>query len=363
GTDAGAQLFLQTSKGKLVDKGLIPGTKGGTVAVVPHAGGARVVAQDKDARGNPHGLAVFSLAKSVWSHVNLGTIAATEIAVGDLNGDGLPDVAVADGSPDITTYLDNGGSSYSANTVTPSGTTDVTSLEVADVTGDGLADLVTTADRYAHKGSVTVLRQVDGGFTFGGTATFTGGNGPVDAGDVNGDGRKDVVITSTRAVVVLRVDSQGALSAPAYVPLTPTDVQTPPNGQAVGDINGDGLAEVVSRTSSFTYVLAHALPGSDAVLAHSPRDGATRVDRAIAPTVRFPAGVVASTINGNTVRLIDGRTQTVVPVRIVYDASTHVVTLRPVRVLAAAAPYTVVISGVRAARRAYYPSRFTFTTR
>ncbi len=363
GTDAGAQLFLQTRAHTLVDKGLIPGTKGGTVAVVPHAGGAGVVAQHNDSLGNPHALAVFSFAHSAWSHVDLATVAANEIEVGDLNADGRPDIAVTDGSPDIWTFLDDGSSSYTMSTLTPVPSTSVTSLAVADVTGDGLDDVITTADRYASKGSVTVLRQLPGAFFVpGGTATFTGGNGPVDAGDVNGDDRKDIVVTSTRSIVVFRADDTGMLSSPSYVKLSPTDVQTPPNGQAVGDLDGDRLDEVVSRTSAFTYVLAHALPGHDGIVTHSPRDGARRVRRATAPNVMFGPAVAPATVTSRTVRLIDDRTRTVVPVRLAYDSATHVATLAPLRLLAAKTPYTVIVSGVRAAHRVLVSSRFGFTT-
>ncbi|MEA2129902.1 MAG: hypothetical protein QOJ85_2793, partial [Solirubrobacteraceae bacterium] len=177
GTDAGVQLFAQTTRGGLVDKGLIPGTIGGTVAVIPHAGGGRVVAQTKDAGGGPNGLAVFTLVKGVWQHDMVGTVHANEIEVGDLNGDSTPDFAVIDGSPNVTMFTDS-GPSYTPAVIAPSSTSGITGLEVADVTGDGLADIITTADRYARKGSVTVMRQESTGFSIGGTATYAGGNGP-----------------------------------------------------------------------------------------------------------------------------------------------------------------------------------------
>ncbi|MCU1676002.1 MAG: peptidase and in kexin sedolisin [Frankiales bacterium] len=362
GTDAGAQLFLQNAKGLLVDKGLIPGTKGGTVAVVPHPGGARVVAQAPDANGSPHGLAVFSLTGTRWEHVDLTTLAATEIEIGDVNNDKTPDIAVIDGSPTVRLFVAD-GEAYRTETVMPKSATGITGLEVADVTGDGADDIVTTADRYARTGSVTILRQAAAGqFLFAGTHSYPGGNGPVDAGDVNGDARRDIVITSTRSVVVFRVDAGGVPSAPSVVELSPTDVQTPPNGQAVGDLDGDGVDEVISRTSAFTYVMGHALPGRDIVAAHSPRDGAGRVGTDVVPTVTFGRAVLPATVTGDTVRLVNGRTKATVPTRLSFDVITRTLSLRPMSALAPGTPYTVVISGVRDNDRIRYASRFTFVT-
>jgi type VII secretion-associated serine protease mycosin len=359
GTDSGAQLFLQTSRGTLTDKGIIPGTTGGTVAVVPHAGGGRVVAQTRDNDGDPRALGVFTLRGGKWDRQIVGTLAATQIEVGDLNGDGVPDIAATDGSPVVTMFIDS-GSSYTTRTITPQSGHGVGALEVADVTGDGRADVITTSERYAPRGSVTVLPQVNGGLSYGGTASYAGSNGPVEAGDVDGDGRAELVITSARSLVILRVNADGMPGDATSVRLSPTDVQTPPNGLAVGDLDGDGVAEVVTRTSSFTYLFGHPLPDWALVQATSPRDGARGVPRTVAPAVTFARDVVAATVSAATVRLVDDRTHTAVAVRVTYDAATRTATARPLRPLAGGTAYTVIVAGVSDGGRRHYRDRFTF---
>lgn len=361
GTDVGAQLFAQTTKGRLKDSGLIPGTIGGTVAVVQMDGGARVVAQTRDRRRGPTGLAVFRRSGTTWEHDTLDDVTAAEIEVGDLDNNGHDDIAVVDGSPTVTIFSGN-GSAFMRSTIIPSGTEIAGALDVGDVTGDGLADLITTGDRHADKAAVVLLRQEAGGLAFGEKATYSGGNGPVDSGDVNGDGRPDIVITGTRGLVVFRADANGQLSPPSVTRLSPTDMQSSPNGQAVGDLDGDELAEVVSRTAAFTYVLGHQQPVPGIVLGHSPSDGQRSVGRGVKPTITLARPVEARTVGGRTVRLVNGTTRQQLPVSVTYDAATRVITVHPARRLAAGTPYTVIVAGVTDSDGVTYTDRFTFTT-
>jgi hypothetical protein len=70
-------------------------------------------------------------------------------------------------------------------------------IEVADVTGDGRADVITTANVNAA-GLVEVFKQNTDG-TLATQVAYSAYNFPqtVEAADVNGDGRADVVVANT----------------------------------------------------------------------------------------------------------------------------------------------------------------------
>ncbi len=148
----------------------------------------------------------------------------SSVAVADVNGDGKPDLVTANyGSNDASVLLGDGNGSFGTATNFPAGTNSQYShvVAVADIDGDGKPDLA-----IANYGSndVSVLLG-DGNGSFGaGTNFATGGNTSqfVVAADVNGDGKPDLV-TANRgdggAVSVLlnttAPDTAPAVTAPA----------------------------------------------------------------------------------------------------------------------------------------------------
>ncbi len=87
------------------------------------------------------------------------------IAVGDFNGDGIPDFATAGySSNNLTVLLGNGSGGFSAAPGSPFtvGTTP-TSVVVGDFNGDGIQDLVTA--NHASSNLTVLLGNGAGGFT------------------------------------------------------------------------------------------------------------------------------------------------------------------------------------------------------
>jgi uncharacterized protein (TIGR03437 family) len=117
---------------------------------------------------------------------------------GDLNGDGKPDLAIAnDSSNNVTILLGNGlgGFTPAPGSPWPAGTRP-NSLALADLNGDGFPDLAV-----GHEGNgdlIILLGNGFGGFTqpFGGALSSTQTRGEVTA-DFNGDGRVDLATIFT----------------------------------------------------------------------------------------------------------------------------------------------------------------------
>lgn len=115
------------------------------------------------------------------------------IAVGDLDGDDVPDVAIPDSqTPAVTVLRGLGDGTLAAYAKWPT-FTEPQDVVIADLTGDGLADLA-TADYTS--GGVTLLRGLGSG-AFAPRELLAAGSGLIAliAVDLDGDGRRDIATT------------------------------------------------------------------------------------------------------------------------------------------------------------------------
>ena len=169
---------------------------------------------------------------------NAGGTSAYSVAVADLNGDGKPDIVVIDGcasgtsgincSPEgvVGVLLNNGNGTYQDVVTYGSGGSGHyrSQLAVADVNGDGKLDLVTTTcgpigATSCGNGIVSVLLG-NGDGTFQSAVSFeTGayGSNSLVIGDVNGDGKPDVIVASYCTIAassqcIAQQYSEGAVS-------------------------------------------------------------------------------------------------------------------------------------------------------
>ena len=209
-----------------------------------------------DARTN----ALLGILNPFGSRSTLGV----SVATGDVNGDGIEDIVAASGrggKPIVKVFdgrsLKELGSFEAYSTTFTGGV----SVAVGDVDDDGRADIVTGAGvgsaaqvkvfggagLFDPRGKMTAKPMAIRNF-FAFETSFRGGI-TVAAGDVDGDGRADIVVgkgaDSTSEVKVFR----GADGTTMYDYRAMNPGYTGGVSVAAGDINGDGKAEVVVGAS------------------------------------------------------------------------------------------------------------------
>jgi acetyl esterase/lipase len=112
------------------------------------------------------------------------------VAVADLNGDQIEDLAVANNDSDnVSILLGNGDGTFAPVRNYPVGPAE--SLAIGDVDGDGILDVVT-----ANRSSIVAVLLGNGDGTFQPSRGFWAGTEPVSVavGDFNGDARADLAV-------------------------------------------------------------------------------------------------------------------------------------------------------------------------
>lgn len=131
-----------------------------------------------------------------------GGYASTSVAVADVNGDGKPDLVVANSTPGIIGILLGNGDGTFQKAVPYSSAGVATSVAVADVNGDGKPDLVVANECVGNCNGIAVLPgNGDGTFQTAvqfGSAGFNSDS--VAVADVNGDGKPDLLVANLCAV-------------------------------------------------------------------------------------------------------------------------------------------------------------------
>ena len=226
---------------------------------VPTAGGAESGAAVYLGNGD----STFAATPVTFSS---GVLTPTAMAVADLNANGSPDIVFNAGLTfqSITVVLDPFGASSSTNFASP---VNVNSIAAGDFNGDGKADLVLTGNNSPNSskdGSEAILYlQNTGTGSFRTPVSIKDGNDHerAEVADMDGDGNLDILtLVDGSAIGVVQGLGDGRFivsDVSASVSVYPFDFVT-------ADIDADGKPDVIapnSTSDSFKVLLNTGTPG------------------------------------------------------------------------------------------------------
>lgn len=251
GVNAG--MSTSVSAGDINGDGYLDLVVGGYVSSATQYGWIDVLLND--------GTGSFTIARSYAPRAGAPNCSTGSVSLTDLNGDGAADmVAMGNetGSGWTAVYMNDGHGSFTSTEIflPPTGNASINfGMSTGDVNGDGAQDIaVTTTVAILGGYTYIYLNNGDGTFAYSRSYAFDGDQARAGAlGDVNGDGRADMITAGftagawiTPRLAVRLANPDGTFSAATtFTAISPT-ADTLIRSLAAEDLNGDGAADIVA---------------------------------------------------------------------------------------------------------------------
>jgi hypothetical protein len=230
----------------------IPHVHGLAIGDFNHDGRTDIVT---DSWGNDQVVVIFgdslTLFKAQGVFFKVGKRPYQRVRAADINKDGFTDIVTTNAESNNTSVLfadGKGGFTEAAGSPFSCGDAPF-GLAIGDVNADGNPDLAiinspgSMAEGKGKNGLTVLLGDGTGDFLMLKGSPFEAGNIPnrIAIGDVNGDGVKDIVVSdnSSDRIYFFMMSKQG------FALQTTVKVGYHPKGIAVADLNGNGNAEIV----------------------------------------------------------------------------------------------------------------------
>ena len=234
-------------------------------------------------------------------------------AIDDLDGDGKPDVVVANWNSNTVSVLRNtsttGNLGFAAKVDLPTGSYP-SNVAISDVDGDGKPDIVVS--NYSSN-TVSVYRNTStvGNLSFAAKVDYATGSSPegVVLWDVDGDGKPDIIVANSGSATVSVLLNTSTVGSISYAAKSDFATGSGPSLIAVSDLDGDGKVDILVANWSGNTVSALRNTSTTGTISF-----ATRIDYATGSGPNFVAvcdvdgdgkpDVAVSNYSGNTVSIL-----------------------------------------------------------
>ncbi len=225
------------------------------------------------------------------------------VAVADFNRDGNPDIALATGGPydsfngftgagEVVLFAGKGDGTFQSGVTVFNGNSDsanggIGCVATADLNHDGNPDLVDC-------GGHVLLGDGAGAFNLVSTVSQIKDNSSIAIADMNGDQKLDLIFSYGGAAAVSLGNGDGSFKAPVSSPL-PAGSAGSNWAIAVGDVNGDGKPDLIVAESGLYYGTPTS-PG-DVLVFLGNGDGTLQAGTIYSASQTFPLSVALVDVN------------------------------------------------------------------